>query len=226
MRRKRRKNKIDGRLVLAGVALLLLVVLAAVLLTQCIQNSDGQQSSASSAAGGSTPAASSSAAPSGGAPSLVAPSQPPVQSSLPQSQSTSSSISISEEKGPQPPPVFEQAPAVTVDGKKVSVTYKTNVSSTVNAILATSGEGVSVNTFYDYFNRGKTFDWAVAKKQTYMVGTEGKTETFELPDLKKDYYLLINAVENETDVWQATVLVVPVYQAQNSSSASGSSTSG
>lgn len=114
----------------------------------------------------------------------------------------------------QPAPVFvENTPSVAVSGRTASVTYKTNVPSTINAILTTSPGSVKTAVFYDYFNRGKAFDGAVSKKQTMMVSTAGKTETYDLPDLSKSYYLLINAVENETGTWQSGVTAIQLYDA-------------
>ncbi|MGD9560271.1 MAG: hypothetical protein AB7V55_06680, partial [Oscillospiraceae bacterium] len=115
---------------------------------------------------------------------------------------------------PKPPPEFvEKTPSVTVDAKakKATVLFKTNVDATVNAIVATSGDAIGTGTFYDYFRRDVKYEPAVSKKQTYSVTSAGKSETYDLPDLSKTYYLLVNAVENETDTWQTGVTVVLLY---------------
>lgn len=240
MNRRRRRRKNYTTYILVGVAAALAAVLCAVLLTQCLGGggANGQSS------GGTTSSAPHSAADSG-AGSLPASSVGPPDSSPGESTSPSESSSVAgsesesesqseSEKQPQPPPVFVDGKVevkVDEDGKKVTVTYKTNVESTVNAILSTSGEGISTGTFYDHFNRGQKFDWAVGKRQTYTVTSAGKSETFELPDPTKTYYLYLNAVENETDVWQTGVTVLllregdPTASAPSSSSGSGSSSS-
>lgn len=203
---KRRKNAPNKGLVitciaLAALLLILVVVLLVVTLSGGKEDADSSPSSSlpSSAAVVSTPEP-----------------LPPV--SLPESQpvvslpASSVSISLSEpEPEPQPPPEFTAAPAVAVSGNVVTITYKTNVDSTVNAILTTSGENVGLVAFYDYYNRSKALDGAVDKKTTYNVGSGGKTETFVLPDLSRPYYLLLNGVENVTDVWQKSVTVVAVF---------------
>ena len=233
MNRRRRRRKNTTTYILIGVAVVLVGVLCAVLLTQCVGGGDaGSQSGGSSAS-----------APPQSTPDSSPSSLPPASSSLPDS-SPSESVSLSETSSeigsesetssesirqPQPPPVFVDGKVeVTVDkdGKKVTVTYKTNVESTVNAILSTSGDGISTGTFYDYFNRGQKFDWAVGKRQTYTVTSAGKSETFELPDPTKTYYLYLNAVENETDVWQTGVTVLLLREGDPTASAPDSSSSG
>ncbi len=206
-------------LIMAGVALVLVVVLAVVLLTQCMNASPqgaSSESSSSSASHASYTPPSSAAVPS--SQSALPPSSVPAPSS-----SSSEAASSSSEPAPQPAPVFSHAPAATVSEQSVSVSYQTDVESTVNAILSTSGEGISVSQFYDYFNRNESFDWAVEKHTVYTVTQDGKTLSFELPDLDESYYLYINAVENESGTWQNSVTVIPLYQAPiSSSSTSGS----
>lgn len=115
------------------------------------------------------------------------------------------------EPEPEPPPEFAAAASVTVSKKTATVTFKTDVESTINAIVATSGDAISTGTFYDYFNRNIAYAPAVAKKTTYTVTSEGRSESYELPDLTKAYYLLVNAVENKTGTWQKSVTVVLLY---------------
>lgn len=134
-------------------------------------------------------------------------------SEAPPQEPASSEEPVSTEPPPQPAPEFiESTPAVaSISGKTVTVTFKTNVESAVNAIVATSGEGMKVSAFYDYFNRGTAYGPAVSKKATYMVTSSGKTETYELPDLNQPYYLLVNGVENMTGTWQSHVTVITLF---------------
>ncbi len=106
---------------------------------------------------------------------------------------------------------FTEAPTVSVSGGTVSVTFKTATNSTVNSVKVTSGEGMSVSDFYNYYNRDAEYAPAVEKKATFNVGPEGVTETYELPDTTKSYWLLINTVDNETGEWQSSVTAVPIY---------------
>ncbi len=131
--------------------------------------------------------------------------------SEPSSDSASSSASESE-LGPQPAPEFvDGGPSISVDGTTVTVTFKTNVESTVNSILATSGSAISVSQFYDYFNRNMALNGAVSKQQTYSVDESGRSVTYQLPDIGHTYYLLLNAAENATGTWQSSVTVVQVF---------------
>lgn len=106
---------------------------------------------------------------------------------------------------------FSEAPTVKVDGSTVSVVFKTTTNSTVNSVLVTSGSEISVSDFYNYYNRGAELSGAVEKKATYNVGPEGVSETYDLPDTSKSYWLLINTVDNASGTWQNTVTAVPVY---------------
>ncbi|NLW77833.1 MAG: hypothetical protein GXY32_00260 [Ruminococcaceae bacterium] len=135
----------------------------------------------------------------------------PVDSSASDVSEPDSSASVSSEPEPQDPPEFSAAPAISVSGKTATITFKTDVDSTLNAIVSTSGEAIGTGAFYDYFRRDMALQGAVSKKQTYSVNSAGKSETYELPDLSKTYYLLVNAVENETDVWQPGVTVILLY---------------
>lgn len=109
------------------------------------------------------------------------------------------------------PAGFLQAPTVAVNGSSVSVTFKTAASATVNCILATGGQEISVGTFYDYFSRGGEFATAVEKRANFKAGPEGVTEVFELPDATKSYWLYINTVDNQTDKWEQTVTAVQIF---------------
>lgn len=144
----------------------------------------------------------------------------PPDSSSAVSSEPDSSASVSSEPEPQPPPEFSAAPAVSVNGKTVTVTFKTDVESTINAIVSTSGEAIGTGAFYDYFRRDMALPGAVAKKQTYSVTEAGQTETYTLPDLSKTYYLLVNAVENQTDTWQNSVTVILLYKPSGQASSS------
>lgn len=131
--------------------------------------------------------------------------EPPASSEAPPA-SSSSAVEI------QPAPKFiDGTPSVYMDGKTAKVTYKTDVGATINAIVATSGDSISVQSFYDHVRRGKTYQHAVATKTTGVSGGVARTETFELPDLSKSYWLLINAVENQTGTWQDTVTVIKLH---------------
>lgn len=110
-----------------------------------------------------------------------------------------------------PPKFVEDSPAVSAKGNSATVTFKTDVASTVNCILTTSGAGVSTTVFYDYFNRGKALDGAVSKKQLFDVGSGGSSVTFDIPDATKGYFLLVNAAANEGGAWQSGVTVLTLF---------------
>ncbi len=140
-------------------------------------------------------------------------SSEPVVSSMPASSEAPSSVSVPPE--PNPAPKFIEntpAPGVDLTSETVSVVYKTDVTSTVNAILTTDPTSINTTTFYDYFNRGKTLSGAVSKTRAYGVDSSGKTLSFDLPDLTKTYYVLSNAAEDATGTWQSTISIVKVYE--------------
>lgn len=144
-------------------------------------------------------------------PSAVSQAQPQPES-VPASAPSTPAISSEPQPEPQPPPVFADGGlTVSLSGKTATVTFKTNVESTVNTILTTSGTGVGTNQFYDYFNRSAALDGAVSKNQVYAVTDTGKSISYTLPDAGKAYYLLVNAVENETGTWQGSVSVLKLY---------------
>ena len=118
----------------------------------------------------------------------------------------------SKEPAKQGPPAFvEDTPAVSASGSKATVTFKTDVPSTVNVILSTSGAGIGTSAFYDYFNRGKGLDGAVSKKQLFDVSTAGSSVSFDIPDATKGYFLLVNAAENASGTWQGAVSVITLF---------------
>jgi hypothetical protein len=131
----------------------------------------------------------------------------PAVSAPPQAETSSS------EPQPQPPPKFTDAtPAVSkIEGLTVSVLFKTDVKSTVNCILSTSGSPVSTTQFYDYTRRNKPLDGAVSHTSVFMVDAGGKTGAFTLPNAAKAYYLLFNAAENATGSWQTGVTVLMIF---------------
>ena len=113
-----------------------------------------------------------------------------------------------EEAQPEAAVGFLEQPTVSVSGTSATVTYKTGTSSTVNAILTTSGEAVGVRAFYDYFSRGQALEGAVGKAQTFNVNDAGISQSFTLPESGKTYYLLVNVVDNATEQWQDTISVI------------------
>lgn len=135
-----------------------------------------------------------------------------IVSSLSQPEESVSEAPSSSSIPPQAAPTFiDNTPAVGEGGTQINVTFKTDVESTVNAIVATSGEIIGTKTFYDYVKRGISYPHAVSSKTTYNVTSAGKTETYNLPNLSKNYYLLVNAAENLTGTWQSSVLVIPLH---------------
>ncbi len=213
MNRRRRKNNNYTTYIMVGVAAVLLAVLLVVLLTQC--GGGGSPDGGQSGSNSPPPAPPVAVSPSQSSPAAPPPpnnTSPAGQDPAPSSSDSGSGSSDSDsEVLPQPPPAFvdgKVAVKLDEDGETATVTYKTNVESTVNAILATSGEGISTGQFYDYFNRARALDGAVSKTQTYMVTSGGKDVSFDLPDPTKTYYLYLNAVENQTGVWQTGVTVI------------------
>lgn len=99
----------------------------------------------------------------------------------------------------------------SIDGKTVTVEFKTNKEATVNAIVSTSDTAPGISGFYDYYSRGKENEDFVNKQSVYMVTQDGTTATFEIPDKKESYYLILNAVDNETGDWQPNVTVITLY---------------
>lgn len=145
--------------------------------------------------------------------------------SAPASSETSSE---SQSEAPPPePPVFVETPTVKVEKGVATVTFKTNVKSTVNSIIATSADRISTGTFYDYVRRDKPYTPAIGKAKTFNVDENGKTEQFTIPDLRQSYWLLINAVEDEGGLWQSGVTVIQLYEGDpNAPAPSSSSDSG
>ncbi len=140
-------------------------------------------------------------------------SSEPVVSSVPASSVAPSSVSVAPE--PNPAPKFIEntpAPGVDLTTETVNVLYKTDVTSTVNAILTTDPTSINTTAFYDYFNRGQALSGAVSKARVYAVDSSGKTLSFDLPDLTKTYYVLSNAAEDATGTWQSTISIVKVYE--------------
>lgn len=207
-----------GLIILAIVAagILLGVIISILLLGKLTGKSDSSSEASSSAAVSSAP--------------LVTPpvSTVPASEPAPVSQPPASSESVSSSQS-QSEPEKQAAPAVkdgfnvSLSGNTASVTFKTDVPSTVNAILVTSPEVLTISQFYDHFTRGVKYESAVSQKAIFKVDENGVTETFELPDLSKNYYLLINAVENETGTWQPNVTLIPLHTAGGSASSSSSS---
>lgn len=190
-----------------AAAAILALLLAVGLFAGCDNDKDSSQNASSSppmAAGvpdvlpGSTPTPQST-------------QTAPPSSSAPGADSQASSSSTPEK---QPAPVFlENGIAASANGTTVTVTFKTDVSATVNAILSTSSASIGVSTFYDYYNRGAALEGAIGKYATYKAGPNGSSITIELPAADKNYYLLVNAVENETGTWQSSVTVVSLFDA-------------
>ena len=146
---------------------------------------------------------------------LVPESSPIMQQSIPQPvESVPEPVSSESQSQNIPTPGgFAEAPTVSVSGSTATVTFKTTNSSTVNSILVTSSEAISISRFYDYYNRGQEYEPVVEKKATFKVGPDGVTETYTLPDTSKSYWLLVNTVDNESGEWQPSVTVIPLHSA-------------
>lgn len=137
----------------------------------------------------------------------------PESISEPEQEAEPESVAEPESQAPAsgPPKFVEDTPAVSAKGSSATVTFKTDVASTVNCILTTSGAGVSTTVFYDYFNRGKALDGAVSKKQLFDVGSGGSSVSFDIPDATKGYFLLVNAAANDGGAWQSGVTVLTLF---------------
>lgn len=144
------------------------------------------------------------------APQVVSSSQPEPPLESQSSSSEPESVYEPEESGPLA--FVEGTPKVVqTSGKTVTVLFQTNTGATVNAIVSTSDAAPSIAGFYDYFNRGQANEAYVGKHSVYKVGNTGVSQSFEIPDTTKTYYLIVNAVEDETNVWQPTTQVVLLY---------------
>lgn len=218
--KKRRKKPTVARTIIVPLCIILAILIPVTVLVSCLAGQEAAGSSSSGMAGSLPPQSSAGAG-------VLPPSQNEVSipSASLEQPSSSSSVPSSSSLPPQSAPEFSSdGISVSVSGSTATVTFKTDVESTINAIVATSGEGISTTEFYDYFNRGAKFSWAVSKKTTYVVGEGGKSETYELPDPTKTYYLYVNAVENATGTWQSGVAVV-LLRKGTGKSGSGSGTS-
>lgn len=147
------------------------------------------------------------------APGPVVPSVPASVPSVPNLPEESPPSSISTSASIPTPAGLTEAPTVEVNGSTVSVTFKTSREATVNSVLVSSEDGMTVSQFYDYFSRGAEYAPAVEKKATFKAGPDGVTETYELPDTSKSYWLLLNIVDNETEEWEDSISVLPIYTA-------------
>lgn len=187
-----------------ALCIILAVVIPVAILAACLAGGGGDETSS-----GSSPPVSFLSMPpnASGQESAAAQTEEPPYS-LAQQPSEPEVSSVLQK---QPPPEFVEAPAVSVSGTGVTVTFKTDVNATVNTILATSGDAPSTAGFYDYFNRGQANASAVSKAALYNVNSAGKSQSYTLPDLGRSYYLWINAVENATDTWQNKVTVVQLF---------------
>lgn len=212
--KQRKQEKTRRTLVLAAIALgLAIVVLASVMLIANCGGCGGAGNPISSGISSSSVAAPIVPSSSVGQPVISsAPESVAVPETSSEAASSSPEPSSSSEETKPAPTFIENTPAVvSVSGFTVTVSYKTDVSSTVNAVLANVGNTVSTGVFYDFTRRGVNFEGAISHKSTNNVTSAGVTETFTLPDTSVPYYLIVNAVENETGTWQNYTTVIVLY---------------
>lgn len=118
------------------------------------------------------------------------------------------------------PSFAEGTPTVEISNGAANVTFKTNAPADVYCVLVLGQEQPTTTQFFDYYNLGLPYAPAVYKRTVEGVTSEGKTETFEIPDSTQRYSLLVNVAAPNNGAWQPTIMVVPLYSAGDDNAAS------